>query len=175
MPIHTAIKPQITENSVWNTAGEKPCVSHRKSRWTPAALSLLKQWDREKRDTEFSNMERKEWLAANSTTGKPVFQESKWGEEAFSSETKLREPVTYPSFSYFHVHGCSVCIHVHVPCAHLVSSEARTECGTPGIEVTDSYEGLDIESVSSARAATACKHRATSPAPNLFTCKECLR
>lgn len=120
-------------------------------------------------------MEREEWSAANSTACKPVFQESKWRERAFSSETKLRDSVTYPNFSYFHVHGCSVCIHVRVPSAHLVSSEARTEYGTPGIEVTDSYEGLDIESVSSARAVTACNHRATSAAPNLFTRKECLR
>lgn len=77
-------------------------------------------------------MEREEWLTANSTTSKPVFQESKCrGKKAFSSETKLRESVTFPSLSYFHAHGRFVCIHVRVLCAYLVSSEARTGHVTP--------------------------------------------
>lgn len=123
MPIHTAIKPQITENSVWNTAGEKPCVSHRKSRWTPAALSLLKQWDREKRDTEFSNMERKEWLTANSTTGKPVFQESKWGEKGIFIWNKTKRICHLPQFFLL---PCTwvFCLHT-CPCTMCTSGILR--------------------------------------------------
>ena len=61
--------------------------------------------------------------------------------------------------------------HVHIWCPQRPEEDVESR----GIEVANSFEGVGIEPLSSARVASALNHRATSPACNLLTLKECLK